>query len=147
MEKDEFYLVDASDADIGILRELDELAYRPYITQLVGGWDPSYFPKMFRASDYQVVRRGHDIVGFVCVKEDVTSVFIRDVVLRPDFQNRGFGSKIIKTIIDGARIKNKKVTLKVFKGNRAIKLYERLGFYTNSEDETSFSMLLDPLSS
>ena len=52
------------------------------------------------------------------------------------YQNRGIVTNILENIIAQARLRDKRLWLKVIKGNPAEKLYKRLGFTVFEESLT-----------
>ena len=65
------------------------------------------------------------------------------IMIHPDFQGTGLGSKIIKEYIDTAKDSNKKIITKTYKENPALKLYERLGFKKYGESDTHILLNID----
>ena len=57
-------------------------------------------------------------------------------VIHPSFQNNGIASKILKDYIAVACQNNKRIIIKVYKENPALKLYERVGFNEYKRDDT-----------
>jgi len=58
--------------------------------------------------------------------------------IHPNYQGKGFGSKVMHAVIEQAG--SKYLTLTVLKANPAIKLYQRLGFIITGEDEFEYWM-------
>jgi len=67
-------------------------------------------------------------------------LFISSIELLPECQNRGIGTHLIKTVIQDAEAKGKRVALQVLKVNPARQLYERLGFVMTGETATHILM-------
>lgn len=66
---------------------------------------------------------------------------ITGIYILKEFQNLGYGTIAIRRIIELASEKGLFVKLSVFKVNqKAIRLYERLGFELESETNTHFRM-------
>ena len=79
--------------------------------------------------------------GFYNGKEIENNTFeIGNICIKPEYQNIGIGSAILKEII--FENKGKNIKLQVFKINeRAIKLYEKMGFEKIDENETHYIMM------
>ena len=63
-----------------------------------------------------------------------------DIALLPEHRGRGIGSRLISTLIREAMDSNLPLRLSVLRGNRAIRLYERLGFVVISSDSMYLEM-------
>ena len=70
--------------------------------------------------------------GDVCI--------IRELVILPEFQNRGIGSAILRASMDHAARRGMAVRLEALRENRALKLYERLGFREYGRNRTHIQM-------
>ena len=65
---------------------------------------------------------------------------IENICIKPEYQNKGIGTAILKEII--FENKGKNIKLQAFKINeRAIKLYERIGFKKIYESKTHYIMV------
>lgn len=56
-----------------------------------------------------------------------------DIAILPEYRNSGVGLHLIQELLDEARAANKPFRIHVTKFNRAIRLYERLGFVVTGE--------------
>lgn len=56
-----------------------------------------------------------------------------DIAILPEYRNSGVGFKLIKELLDEARAGNKPFRIHVTNYNRAIRLYERMGFVKTGE--------------
>ena len=79
--------------------------------------------------------------GFYNGKEIENNTFeIGNICIKPKYQNKGIGTAILKEII--FENKGKNIKLQVFKINeRAIKLYEKMGFEKTDENKTHYIMM------
>ena len=80
-------------------------------------------------------------IGLLKVVEDSEKIELVQIQLEPSQQGKGIGREVINSIIDKAFRERKPLFLSVLKGNRARKLYERLGF--RKVKETEFSLLME----
>ncbi|CAB3703634.1 GNAT family N-acetyltransferase [Paraburkholderia rhynchosiae] len=64
--------------------------------------------------------------------------------ITPALQGRGIGKSALRTLLRAADADALPVALRVLKGNRARRLYERLGFKIAGEDERQFHMRRAP---
>ena len=79
--------------------------------------------------------------GFYNGKEIDNNIFeIGNICVKPEYQNKGIGTAILKEIIFDN--KGQDIKLQVFKINeRAIKLYEKMGFEKIDETQTHYIMM------
>lgn len=75
--------------------------------------------------------------GFWYVIDSNEDIFLSSIVLLPEFQNRGIGTKLIQELQSG----DKPVRLQVLKVNPARALYERLGFEVCGDEGTHYEMI------
>nr|WP_260173655.1 GNAT family N-acetyltransferase [Nocardioides albus] len=82
-------------------------------------------------------------VGYIRVTDDGTDLTIRDIAIRPDQQDHGFGSAAIVLVAARAATSGQDLVLRVLHTNpRARRLYERLGFEVDEERGRSTQMRL-----
>lgn len=71
---------------------------------------------------------------------DEGDLFINEISIVREFQNKGIGSKILREQLHENHIKGIRTILQVFKDNPAKKLYERLGFRVYGESISHYQM-------
>ena len=71
---------------------------------------------------------------------------IVDIALLPEFRGRGAGGELLAELIDEATEMGKRVSIHVERENRALGLYERLGFRPVGETGAYLRMEWDPAS-
>jgi ribosomal protein S18 acetylase RimI-like enzyme len=130
-----------------------ELAKRIHHTTLrevvdrVWGWDEAQqddlFRTTFRPETMQIIQVGAKDAGVLAVETPRPGeVFLANIQILPEYQNRGVGTQLLKGLIDEARRTKTRLTLKVLRPNPARRLYERLGFSVVAEDDKWFYMRL-----
>ena len=82
-----------------------------------------------------ILYRGHK-VGFVNVVPSKSEVLVSHFCIDPDNQSHGLGRYVMDCIVSEAERANKKVVLDVLKGNKAIRLYRRMGFVSPPQKES-----------
>lgn len=82
---------------------------------------------------------GKDI-GLLKCDEKPSGIEIVQIQIDPEFQGKGIGQQIIRTIINSASEQKKFLSLTVLKENPAKALYLRMGFQIIRHDETSYLM-------
>jgi ribosomal protein S18 acetylase RimI-like enzyme len=83
-------------------------------------------------------------VGVFRVERREDSIFLSNIGIRPAYQGRGIGTKLIQDLLDEGRARGVPVELRVLKVNPARDLYERLGFTVTEEFETHWQMRWEP---
>ncbi len=140
-----YELRQATEDDFDFLYRLHVATMKEYVAA-VYGWDDAfqerYFKEKFDPTSCQiVVVEGRD-VGMVRVDESEGELYIDNIHILPEYQNRGLGTAILEDILRSAKERGLPVALRVLKGNPAKRLYERLGFAAVEETETHTRMRL-----
>jgi ribosomal protein S18 acetylase RimI-like enzyme len=79
-------------------------------------------------ADFAVVEVGGRPAGRLYVDRGADALRIVDVALLPGFRGAGVGGRLITALLEEAAASGRTVTLHVAVHNRAVRLYERLGF-------------------
>ena len=101
-----------------------------------GNFHASDFPN---ASD-EVILLGSQPIGRLTVDRRVDEIRLIDLALLPDYRKRGLGSQIVRNLQEEAALQRKPLRLQIIRFNRALGLFERLGFTRTSETGTHFQM-------
>lgn len=137
----DFVLRPARAADYEWLWNLKRLTMRPYVEQTWGIWDDfaqeEFFRHSYRAEAVQVIVVDRTDAGLLHVEREPHEIFLANIQIHPDFQNRGLGSAVVRTVIETGHQLNLPIRLQVLKVNRdARRLYERLGFRVSHDTAT-----------
>jgi GNAT superfamily N-acetyltransferase len=92
----------------------------------------------------RVLRLAGKDVGWLQVVDRDDEVFLAQIFIEPEFQNRGIGTVAVRHVLREAAAKRLPLAPAVVKTNPARRLYTRLGFRTTREDDVKFYMRLDP---
>ncbi len=134
----------ATAGDKALARALHHAAYRDVVTRQFGSWDETvqdgFFDKGWDPSDYRIILADGEPCGFTAIIEHPDHVQVRELVVHPDWQNRGIGSRLLGKAIETAKARHVPVRLRVLHENRAIRLYERFGFRRTGGTETHVEM-------
>ncbi|MEW9805359.1 N-acetyltransferase family protein [Mesorhizobium sp. ZMM04-5] len=84
--------------------------------------------RSFRAADTSVIILDGRDIGWIQVTERDTDYNLAQLQLLDDYCGLGIGTRLIGALLDKASREEKTVSLSVVRNNRAIALYERLGF-------------------
>ena len=137
----------ASEADYAWLWTLKRLTMRPYVEQMWDGWDDevqeNFFRRNFIPANIRVIVSGGRDIGLLHVEREPAALFLANLQILPEFQNRGIGTTVIHHVINEARESRLPLRLQVLKTNRpARRLYERLGFELTEAGGTHHQMRL-----
>ncbi|MEO7412390.1 MAG: GNAT family N-acetyltransferase [Opitutaceae bacterium] len=134
----EFTFRAALESDYAWLWSVKRQTMRTAVENMWGGWDDAaqedFFRRSFVPANVRViVVKGRD-VGLLHVEQEPETLFLANLQILPEFQNRGLGSAVVRRVIDEAQAAGFDVRLQVLKSNRsARRLYERLGFAVTQE--------------
>ena len=101
------------------------------------------FPK----ADFQIVQMDGLNIGRMIVDRNEAEFRLVDIALLPEYRHAGVGTALMRKLLAEASSAGKPVRLTVRKGNRAARLYHRLGFVRTSETEMDDEMECRPGSS
>lgn len=93
---------------------------------------------------YQIIAVDGVDAGTLSWRVRDNDVYLTNVVLRLDFQNRGIGTAIVRSILDDAGLRGLPVRLQVLRSNPARRLYARLGFELEAETDHHHEMVAYP---
>jgi len=101
--------------------------------------------KHFLASEYQrpadeLILCDGEPAGRLIVERREHEIRLIDVALLPRHRNNSIGTFLIRRLQNEARQEQKPLRLQVIRFNRAINLFERLGFARTSETGSHFQM-------
>jgi len=88
----------------------------------------AYYAENYPGASFQVIERDGWPVGRLYVDRWEKEIRIVDITLLPEFRGSGMGTKLLRELQDEARAAGKSLTIHVERFNRALRLYEKLGF-------------------
>jgi len=100
--------------------------------QRVGAW--------FRDADVQVLEAQGTIRAALAVDWDADPVELLAVDVAENQRGRGLGTRIVADVIRRARSSDRDVSLRVLRTNPARRLFARMGFVREAEDDLAFHM-------
>ena len=125
--------------DFDFARRLYFSSMKPLLEAL-GAWKKeemeTAFEGYFKIDEIRVITLGGDDVGWIQVSRSDNELCIDQLHLVETARDKGIGTALINSTIAEAAKENKNVSLSVVKGNRAMQLYQRLGFQQVGEDST-----------
>lgn len=88
----------------------------------------------------QLVILDEQAIGRMIVQRDTSAIQLTDITLLPEFRNRGIGMQLIHELQNESRESKRPLRLNLFKTNRVISLYQRLGFEVVTTTDTQYLM-------
>lgn len=88
----------------------------------------AYYTANYPAASFQIIERDGWPVGRLYVDRWEKEIRIVDITLLPEFRGSGIGTKLLRGLQDEARAAGKSLTIHVERFNRALSVYQRLGF-------------------
>jgi ribosomal protein S18 acetylase RimI-like enzyme len=119
------------------------------------GWGPemreSFLKLQFRAQqqhyemqmadiDHRIILLDGRPVGRILVLRSEGEITLADIALLPEQRGAGIGASLIRELFDEGRKRGLPVRLHVLKSNRALRLYERMGFEVIGDTGMHFHM-------
>jgi ribosomal protein S18 acetylase RimI-like enzyme len=133
----------ATEQDYAFAERLYVETMRPLLQRLEA-WDEADVLGRFRASfdvaQVQIIRVDGADAGFIQTSETAAEINLDQIHLRKEYRSRGIGRQLIGDLQQSAIAKKKALSLAVVRGNRALDLYQRLGFIVIGEDATKLYM-------
>lgn len=100
-----------------------------------------YYQQMYKNKQFgMLLYEGHP-AGRLYLDHRPEEVRIVDIALLPDFRGRGFGEDTLRRIMHAAAAEGKRTTIHVERYNRALHLYQRLGFQVINEDNPVYLLM------
>jgi ribosomal protein S18 acetylase RimI-like enzyme len=121
----------ASPADSEFCFQLHKAAMGGYITA-IWGWDEQRqrdsHTRKFNPGRWQIITADGTDIGMIDIEYRPAEIYLSRIEIRPDYQGRGIGTRLISTLLDEARHQGQDLVLDVLTVNhRAQALYQRLG--------------------
>ena len=92
------------------------------------------YASMFPRGEFQMIMLNGRTIGRMVVDRVGEEIRLVDLVIAPEHRSAGIGTQLISALIRQAETAKKPVRLSVLTGNRAIRLYERLGFRKTGQE-------------
>jgi ribosomal protein S18 acetylase RimI-like enzyme len=106
-----------------------------------GSWNEKSFGENYHKEHMRVIEHNNERIGYIDFKFKNDCGYLNNIQLSTKIRDKGLGTYIMRMLEQETLNRGqKRICLKVFKDNRAIKLYERLGYIPISEEPTSLIM-------
>jgi ribosomal protein S18 acetylase RimI-like enzyme len=143
----EFWLRPAKPRDYLLAASLYLDGAESYLSK-IGRWNglrsKSRFRRGYKQAQTQVICVGDQPIGWMQVAEFVGRLHLHQLHLSAEFRGRGIGTRLLEDLLQRADSIGKPVTLEVMHGNRARRLYLRLGFKPTGRDPDKIQMIRRP---
>lgn len=113
----------------------DELAITGWTEQLKADFCRMQFDAQsadytanYPEASFQIIEQDGWPIGRLYVDRSPKEIRIVDITLLPEFRGSGIGTNLLRELQDEARSARKPLTIHVERFNRALTLYQRLGF-------------------
>ncbi len=130
--------------DYEFVRRIHHQTIGEYVEDMFGAWDEPYqderFAGQYKAEETWIILRDGTAVGWLAKRELPEEIFLTELYVAPEHQNRGIGTRVLRDLIAEARRDDKAVSLGVMKNNPSRRLYAREGFEVVGENEHKYFM-------
>ena len=125
-----------------------KLYMKPIIDSAIG-WDEDFqrtsFESRLKPEWFSWILYNGEKVGYVCSRLKSSSIHIHMLIIYWDKQRRGFASAVLEQLKQQANLQQLDLTLSCFKNNEsAARMYKRLEFVIDSEDELFYNFIHVP---
>lgn len=135
-----FTLRPASRDDLPALYPFYRAGYRHYYDDWDDAIETRRFFEGFPVERAMVILVHGDIAGAVDMEHRDDGWHLNNIEIAPEHQSQGIGTAVVRDLLGRAARDGCDARLECLKVNRAIGLYERLGFEIEGETETHFLM-------
>lgn len=137
----------AESADIEAVAELRATVMRADLERL-GRYDEhrvrQRLRNSFSAQHTSIITLDGELAGCVTVRPAEDRLWLEHFYLAPHCQGRGFGSAVLRSILERTDTQGMTVSLNVLQGSAARRLYERHGFVVEAQDPIDVFMMRPP---
>ncbi len=123
----------ACHSDYDWLYALNQEVYQDLIMLEFGYWDAeeelALFQNAWQSQNISLIMVAKERVGMFILEEHDNHLWLAEIQITAQYQNRGIGAKVINQLLAKARLQKMPLRLRVLHANhRAYQLYQRLGF-------------------
>jgi ribosomal protein S18 acetylase RimI-like enzyme len=129
----------------------DELALMPWTPEQKSAFvaqqfavQTAHYAQHYAGMQADVILLDGVPAGRLLVSRSAEAIHIVDIAIVPELRSQGAGSLLLRGLLDEATAAGQRVSIHVERENRALGLYERLGFHRLGEDGVYLSMECHP---
>jgi GNAT superfamily N-acetyltransferase len=134
----------ATDDDTRFLVRLACEAYRDVVTRQFGSWNEGEQAARFAAKvarlPFELAELADRPIAAVSSSVHADHVFLNELLVLPEFQNRGIGGELLEREIRRALQLGLPLRLHTLRRNRALRLFERHGLVVTARGEVFIDM-------
>lgn len=105
-----------------------------------------YYQEVYRDASFEIILLDGHQAGRLYLWESNRQIRIVDISLLPEFRNHGAGTHILEDLIRKSETTGKILSIHVEYYNRALRLYQRLGFKEKDQTGVYFYLEREPIS-
>jgi ribosomal protein S18 acetylase RimI-like enzyme len=120
---------------------LPEEQYRPLLEMQYRGRAMTHSVRYPEAEDWIVCAPDGTAIGGYLLAKTSREARLMDLAVLPQWRGRGIGTRVLLELMRQSAMARVPLRLQVMKGNRAVRLYARLGFRVVDEDEITYEMI------
>ena len=105
-----------------------------------------HYKKFYPDAEFLIIKSRNKDIGRLYIEEWPSQIRIIDITIDPKFRGKGLGGQIMADIIRKSESKGKATSIHVAKDNRALNLYNRLGFEIDGGTEV-YHLMVRPANS
>ena len=141
-------LISATQKDYDFARMAHHQSYKDMVIRQFGSWDDKlqddFFDKTWHRYPHAIIEVNNERCGYCSIQNEEKILWVRELVICLDYQNKGIGSSLLKKFIQRGKLEEIHVQLNVMKANSGAKrLYEKLGFQIYGENDTHYLMRIE----
>lgn len=118
--------------DSELIFDIKKRSIKPYVEKMFGWdeeWQRQFVYKNYKPQDIEFIIAEDHCIGLLEVQEDDSEIFLKNILIVNEYQDRGIGTDILKQLIAKAKASQKPIRLEVLSVNeRAEAFYKRLSF-------------------
>jgi GNAT superfamily N-acetyltransferase len=134
----------ATSEDHAFLHALNRLAYEEVVTRQFGLWDEDAQRQRFDAklqrTAFRIVELAGRPIAAVWAAEQADHIWLHELLVLPDVQNRGIGSQVLRAELARAAAAGKPMRLHTLVLNRAQAFFIRHGFVETGRTDVYVDM-------
>jgi ribosomal protein S18 acetylase RimI-like enzyme len=101
----------------------------------------AHYQQHYPDADFLVVMRAEEPLGRLYLRRSARELRIVDIALLPEHRGTGLGRALLGELLRVAEVEGRTVSIHVERHNRALGLYQRLGFRTVQDDGGVYLLL------
>ncbi|MDH7461251.1 GNAT family N-acetyltransferase [Chitinophagaceae bacterium 26-R-25] len=127
-----YRLIRAMNGDSELIFDIKKRSIKPYVEKMFGwdeAWQREFVYKNYKPQNIEFIIAEDHCIGLLEVQEDDSEIFLKNILIVNEYQEKGIGTDILKQLIERAGTLQKPIRLEVLAINeRAEAFYKRLGF-------------------